>query len=171
VPSTIEGEIVSWADRIAYCAHDFEDAVHAGIVSASDLPDQVTGVVGNQRRDQLRTFIEAIVKTICETGHVGAPTEIAQALAGLRRFNYERIYTRPESMAQSHTVIGVLQHLVAWYLEHPDSLPPDYRDDPDHVHGAVSYVAGMTDRFAFDQAVALLGWNPDRLPRGIGHGA
>ena len=27
---TVEGEIVSWADRIAYCAHDLEDAVHAG---------------------------------------------------------------------------------------------------------------------------------------------
>ena len=31
-PATVEGEIVSWADRIAYCAHDLEDAVHAGIV-------------------------------------------------------------------------------------------------------------------------------------------
>ncbi len=29
-PATVEGEIVSWADRIAYCAHDLEDAVHAG---------------------------------------------------------------------------------------------------------------------------------------------
>ncbi|HSO69486.1 MAG TPA: HD domain-containing protein, partial [Arachnia sp.] len=26
-PATLEGEIVSWADRIAYCAHDLEDAV------------------------------------------------------------------------------------------------------------------------------------------------
>ena len=31
-PGTVEGEIVSWADRIAYCAHDLEDAVHSGIV-------------------------------------------------------------------------------------------------------------------------------------------
>ena len=34
-PSTVEGEIVSWADRIAYCAHDLEDAIHAGIVSTA----------------------------------------------------------------------------------------------------------------------------------------
>ncbi len=33
-PASIEGEIVSWSDRIAYCAHDLEDAVHAGIVDA-----------------------------------------------------------------------------------------------------------------------------------------
>ncbi len=37
-PGTVEGEIVSWADRIAYCAHDLEDAVHAGIVDLADLP-------------------------------------------------------------------------------------------------------------------------------------
>ena len=33
---------------------------------------------------------------------------------------------------------------------------------------AVTYVAGMTDRFAFRQAVALLGWDPEKLPAGVG---
>jgi dGTPase len=31
----------------------------------------------------------------------------------------------------------------------------------------VTYVAGMTDRFAFQAAVAHLGWDPARLPVGI----
>jgi dGTPase len=35
------------------------------------------------------------------------------------------------------------------------------------VRSAVSYVAGMTDRFAFQSAVAHLGWDPSRLPVGI----
>src|SRR3954453_4073095 len=37
-PSTPEGEVVSWADRIAYVCHDFEDAVSAGIVEPAALP-------------------------------------------------------------------------------------------------------------------------------------
>ena len=37
-PTTPEGEVVSWADRIAYVCHDFEDAVAAGIVAADMLP-------------------------------------------------------------------------------------------------------------------------------------
>ena len=37
-PQTPEGEVVSWADRIAYVCHDFEDAVTAGVVRANDLP-------------------------------------------------------------------------------------------------------------------------------------
>ena len=36
--ATPEGEVVSWADRIAYVCHDFEDAVAAGIVAADMLP-------------------------------------------------------------------------------------------------------------------------------------
>ena len=39
-------------------------------------------------------------------------TLTAEALGELRRFNYERIYTRPESLAQSHTVVRVLTDLV-----------------------------------------------------------
>lgn len=37
-PMTPEGEVVSWADRIAYVCHDFEDAVAAGVVTPHMLP-------------------------------------------------------------------------------------------------------------------------------------
>src|ERR1700704_1090573 len=40
-PSTAEGEVVAWADRIAYVCHDFEDATRAGILSPDDLPSDV----------------------------------------------------------------------------------------------------------------------------------
>ena len=35
------------------------------------------------------------------------------------------------------------------------------------IRAAVTYVAGMTDRFAFRQAVALLGWDAEKLPAGV----
>ncbi len=44
----------SWSDRIAYCAHDFEDAVAAGIVRAEDLPAEVADVCGRTRSDAAR---------------------------------------------------------------------------------------------------------------------
>jgi dGTPase len=170
-PATIEGEIVSWADRIAYCTHDLEDAIVAGIVAPDDVPAGVRDVGGVDLRDQLRVFITAVIDTTCTTGQVGMDAATAAGLAGLRAFNYERIYTRPESLAQAQSVIGVLQGLVTWYAAHPAALPDDFARPDDPVGGAVSYVAGMTDRFAFDRAVELLGWSPDRLPKGIGHGA
>ncbi|MFT3889839.1 MAG: HD domain-containing protein [Arachnia sp.] len=169
-PSTVEGEIVSWADRIAYCAHDLEDAIFAGIVTLDDVPEVVREVAGTTRREQLATFINAVIETTARTGTVGMDAAAAEALGQLRRFNYERIYTRPESVAQSVTVVRVLRALVDYYLEHPEAMPEEYRDE-DLVRGAVTYVGGMTDRFAFERAKQLLGWDPKRLPRGIGRGA
>ena len=95
------------------------------------------------------------------------PPAQAGALAALRAFNYERIYVRPASLAQSRAVVEVLRALVEFYIEHPASMPSPstievHAGDP--VRAAVAYVAGMTDRYAFDRAVAELGWDPARLP-------
>ncbi len=169
-PATVEGEIVSWADRIAYCAHDLEDAVHAGIVDLGDLPTEVVLVAGATRREQLRTFVRAVVRSVDVHGEVGMPTAEAAALARLRAFNYERIYVRPDSLAQSRAVVAVLRALVEYYAAHPShpGAGAGLRPDSDEaVRAAVAYVAGMTDRYAFDAAVARLGWDPARLPRGI----
>ncbi|MGV8846881.1 HD domain-containing protein [Tessaracoccus sp.] len=169
-PSTLEGELVSWADRIAYCAHDLEDAIHAGIVTADDIPDVVRDVAGTSRRQQLATFLNAVIATTMDSGVVGMDKRTAEALAELRRFNYERIYTRAESTNQSRVVVKVLTGLVEYYLEHPGAMPPEYRTS-EAVRGVVTYVGGMTDRFAFEQAQRLLGWDPSQLPAGIGRNA
>lgn len=170
-PQTIEGEICSWADRIAYCCHDLEDAIHAGVVDATDLPQIVTQVLGTTRRVQLGVLIRALIETTCRTGQVSMDADTAAGLAALRRFNYERIYTRQESLEQSHAVIRLLQSLVSFYIENPAAIPAEYRSPQQPVWAAVSYTAGMTDRFAFDQAERLLGWEKASLPRGIGYGA
>lgn len=172
-PFTVEGEIVSWADRIAYCAHDLEDAIHAGIVRPDEVPGEVVAVAGATRREQLATFIHAVVATAATSGSIGMDAETASALSALRRFNYERIYTRPDSLAQARAVIEVLHGLVEFYAEHPRMLPPGIAEGlggDGLVRSVVTYVGGMTDRFAFDRAEEFLGWDASRLPRGIGRG-
>src|SRR5262245_43570860 len=60
-PSTPEGEVVAWADRIAYVCHDFEDAVAAGIVTPAMLPEAVRAAAGDRRSRQLGAFISGVV--------------------------------------------------------------------------------------------------------------
>src|SRR6185436_20743339 len=67
-PSTPEGEVVSWADRVAYVCHDFEDAVAAGIVTESDIPAEVAEVCGRTRRQQLRVFVRGVIHAAEGTG-------------------------------------------------------------------------------------------------------
>jgi dGTPase len=162
-PSTPEGQVVGLADRIAYCAHDLEDAALAGLVDGAEIPSLVAGLCGLTRSSQLRAFITDAVSTICSTGLIGLSEEMGEALSLLRGFNHERIYLRPESLAQGQTVIDMLRSLVEHFARNP-SLLPDGASDP--LTAAVAYVDGMTDRFACAQATALLGWDRDRLPRG-----
>jgi len=169
-PSTPEGEVVAWADRIAYVCHDFEDAVGAGIVAPADLPSEVAQVVGTDRRTQLHRFITAMLETIGASGTVGLRAAEAEALAAFRAFNYERIYLRPESARQAERVIALLRSLTDWFIERPAAVgqvPPLTPGSPEATAAAVRYVSGMTDRFALALAVEQLGWDHASLPRGV----
>jgi dGTPase len=165
-PMTPEGEVVSWADRIAYVCHDFEDAVAAGIVAPEELPDVVLSRCGDRRSQQLGTFIGAMVRAAADTGRIGMTTPEAEALGEFRRFNYERVYLRPASRHQADAVIAMLRALVEHYAAHPGLLP-DAGGGDDSVRAAVTYVGGMTDRFACRAALRELGWDASRLPRSI----
>jgi dGTPase len=166
-PATPEGEIVSWADRIAYVCHDFEDAVAAGIVTPEMLPPVVVDCCGTERREQLSAFIRGMVTAVAATGRIGMGEREADALAAFRRFNYDHVYLRPASQAQAEAVIALLRALVEHYADRPNLLPaqpPVSAGTPDALRAAVTYVAGMTDRFACRQAISLLGWDPAKLP-------
>ncbi|MGH9087856.1 MAG: HD domain-containing protein [Acidimicrobiales bacterium] len=166
-PSTPEGHVLSWADRIAYCTHDFEDAAGAGVVSPSQLPAEVAEIAGRTRGQQVDTFLTALVDGILEHGMVAMPEAPASALRTLRSFNYERIYMRPASVAQGRAVVSVLRALVDYFAADPSRVPSDNEPELDPLLRSVAYVAGMTDRFAFRSAVELLGWPVDKLPMGI----
>ncbi len=182
MPSTPEALVVRWADRCAYCAHDLEDAVAADIVKLDELPDSVSEILGSTRPRQLNVLIGDIVKCIRNEGVVGMSPTTARALAELRKFNYERIYLRDESVKQANAVIKILRSLVEFFIDNPDTLndvssksshPPipqasPFVDQKELVNWAsVAFVAGMTDKFALKMASRFLGWNEESFPLGI----
>jgi len=173
-PMTPEGEVVSWADRIAYVCHDFEDAVSAGIVTMGDLDPLVRERCGERRGQQLGAFINAMIKTIRTTGVIGMDARHAEALAAFRSFNYQSIYLRAASRQQASAVVAMLRALVEFFAEHPMAIPDlkergeeVERATPQALNASVAYVAGMTDRFACRSAVTLLQWPEEQLPSGI----
>ena len=171
-PATPEGEVVAWADRIAYVCHDFEDAVRAGILEPHDLPDPVRDVVGTRPSEQIGSFVLAVLGAVERTGHVGMTEPAAGALAAFRQFNFDRIYLRPAARQQAERVVGLLRGLVDYFTDAPRRLPDADAltvepGSADAAALAVRYVSGMTDRFALGLGVELLGWRPEHLPRGV----
>ncbi len=171
-PSTAEGEIVSWADRIAYVCHDFEDAISAGILTADALPSAVKQLCGTDRSAWIQGFISGVINGSVSAGHIAMTTDLAEALAAFRTLNYERIYLRPESLRQGRDVVAVLQALVEHFAANPQRVQglenaTFSSGSSEALKAAVTYVAGMTDRFACVTAVQELRWNPDVLPKGL----
>jgi dGTPase len=122
-----------------------------------------------------------MVTATTATGRIGMAPDIAEALAEFRRFNYEYVYLRPASQQQAAAVVSLLRALVEHYADRPHAIPhqtiaaalgerADYVDagGPEALRAAVAYVAGMTDRYACQQGLAQLSWDPAKLPRGIG---
>ncbi|MGC8511612.1 MAG: HD domain-containing protein [Acidimicrobiales bacterium] len=184
-PSTPEGQVVGLADRIAYCAHDLEDAASAGVVSYRDLPDVVLQRCGPTRSTQLHSFVTDAVEVLQRTGLVGLSDPMGDALASMREFNHERIYLTEASKRQARSVVAMLRALVEHFVAAPHKLPagrpaqanpgesrdpntalPDMAACADTVSAAVGWVGGMTDRYACRCALELLDWDPSQLPKG-----
>ncbi|NDI01145.1 MAG: HD domain-containing protein [Actinobacteria bacterium] len=151
-----------------------KDAVAAGIVTPSMLPDIVASRCGTARSQQLGTFVRAMLSATEQSGRIGMTADIAEALSEFRGFNYDNIYLRPASTRQAQSVISMLQALVEHFTAHTYLIPVEVLlnsgptgNDDESLFAAVSWVSGMTDRYACGQAVELLGWQQDQLPAGI----
>ena len=138
-PTTPEGEVVSWADRIAYVCHDFEDAVAAGIVTPSMLPDIVSSRCGTARSQQLGTFVRAMLSATEQSGRIGMTVDVAEALSEFRRFNYDNIYLRPASTRQAQSVISMLQALVEHFTAHTHLIPVEVLLNSDRLETIMNH--------------------------------
>lgn len=173
--ATPEGETCSISDRVAYLAHDYDDAVRSGIITPGDLPEIVREVLGTRQSQQIGSMIRGVIDAVERTGRIGITAEVAEAMDAFRKFNYERIYFRPASVKQAEKVVRMLRALVECYADSPALIPDVARGEWEHAASgsqqaydlAVRYVSGMTDRFAIGQAVALLSWPTSEIPAAV----
>ena len=140
MPGTLEGQIARYADRIAYLNHDIDDAVRAGILSESELPEATSKVLGNTHGDRIKKMVGDLVDASTESAEVKMSDEVFDAMRTTREFLFERVYI---GRVGAETKQGV-QQILATLLEHHAAGAAG--EDPRVV--AVDYVAGMTDRFA-----------------------
>ena len=149
-PHTAEGWACRFADRIAYLNHDLQDAIRAGVITAADVPGEVTGILGPFSGGVwINTMIEAVIEESCRRGKVTMNADVLLAMKHFREFMFERVYLRPEAVAQARRATGVIHQLVEHLLAHPDQIPDSYRiADAEPLTQVLDYVAGMTDRYA-----------------------
>jgi dGTPase len=152
-PSTLEGQIARFADRIAYINHDIDDAVRAGILDESDLPDATRSVLGGGHSERIKTMVGDLVATSTDASEIGMSPQVFEAMAVTREFLFKEVYLgRVAEVTQT-----IVEQIMTTLLEHFGStgVPREQGVDPTTAT-AVDYVAGMTDRFALRTFEALV---------------
>ncbi len=150
-PETLEGRVVSIADRIAYLNHDIDDAVRAGVLRFSDIPAKVIGVLGRTHGDRINTMILDVVHSSFFQSAVMMSGEIQEAFDALRDFMFDRVYYNADAKREEQKAKHVVEALFYHCRDHIVDLPGEYRanlqaDGPDQV--AADWIACMTDRYA-----------------------
>ena len=146
---THEGNIVKYADRIAYLAHDAQDALRAGVLDETSFPDDVVAAFGTPGREWVATMVQSVIDESNRKDEITMEPSMLEAMHTLRAFMFERVYLRPEAESQRLRATQIVRDLVTYYLEHPNEVPPTYRhEEADELTQVIDYVAGMTDRYA-----------------------
>jgi len=161
-PSTLEAQVVRFADRIAYINHDVDDAVRAGVIESTELPDDAVRVLGRTHADRVNTLVTDLVNQSEGPPEIRLSDEAFRALDALRDFLFERVYLRDEARSEQDKAIALVRSLFAHYLDHPEQVPEEYHRAPGDLPTRVAdYIAGMTDRYAlrvYEQLFLPQGW-------------
>ena len=146
-PSTQEGMICRFADRIAYLSHDVEDALRANVIKISDIPNKITKELGTPGKQWINSLISGIFKA-SNSNELIMDSEIGEIMNELREFMFENVYLREETNDQRNECKNIVQTLVEYFIKNKNELPKNYIQSEDDIENSIDYVAGMTDRFA-----------------------
>ncbi len=148
-PSTQEGCIVRYADRIAYINHDIEDAITGGILTENDLPKDCTDFLGHSKSDRITTLITSLVNN--SGREIKMDEETYYYYDKLHKFMYRSVYTDSAAKIEEKKVDKLIEELYRYYSKNPDKMPDMYRliADREGLDRAVTdYIQGMSDDFA-----------------------
>jgi len=95
IPMTYEGCVARLSDRIAYIGRDIEDAITLKLMTRSEIPKDITSVLGNNNRDIVDSLISDIINNSYGKDTINFSTECYEAFMALRDFNFSRIYLNP----------------------------------------------------------------------------
>jgi dGTPase len=151
-PATLEGKVVQMSDKIAYVNHDIDDAIRGGIIKEEDLPKEYTEILGHCLRDRLNSVIHNIIMNSFEKPYVDMTDEFKSAMAGLRKWMFENVYTNPIAKGEEGKAESMIEQMFDYYKKHPEHIPSEYIEHMERRGESLElvicdYIAGMTDRF------------------------
>ena len=161
---TLEGQLVRFADKIAYINHDIDDAMRGGIIFPTDIPAHISEVLGYTHGERIEALTLDVIRSSGEGDEIRQSPTVAQAMAELRAFMFQSVYFNPQAKGEEGKAEDMICLLYEYYCKHEDKLPPEYQDILEREgkeRAVLDYIAGMTDTYAVEQFSDLFipkGW-------------
>lgn len=163
-PSTLEGKIVSYADRIAYVNHDIDDGIRAGLLREDDLPKEITSLLGGKKGDRINSLVINLVKTSYDKPYVKLDDEYENALKTLRTFMFSTLYQDKDAKQEEKKADRLIEFLFEYFMAEKGRMPIFYEqiaEKEGRETAVCDYVAGMSDRYAiklFNELIVPKSW-------------
>ena len=166
-PSTLEGKLVRFSDKIAYINHDIDDAIRAGILEETDIPKEYRDILGSTTRERLNTLVHDVISQSMGKPDICMSAEVEGAMHALRSFMFSNVYTNPIAKGEEVKARNMLEGLFSYYTEHPEELSDEFKAmlasgrDPLEIV-VCDYISGMTDQYAiykFEEYFVPKAWN------------
>jgi dGTPase len=154
---TLEGQVCKIADVIAYINHDADDAIRAGIITESDLPDSATTILGHTRSQRINTLVCDIVSHSSNSAKpiITMSPEVLEVANELRRFLFDKVYQPSLAKEEAMKAKETLRLLYFHFLRCENELPWEFASlNESRERKVADYIAGMTDQYALRLAEA-----------------
>jgi dGTPase len=175
-PSTWEGCIVRFSDKIAYLGRDIEDAITSGIITQEDIPEEVQSILGENNGEIINTLVLDLIDASEKEHKICFSDEIYSKMVQLKEFNYKEIYGH-KSLTEYKKYTGnmikvIFEHLKKLFCKYgfdfkgyqTENIPISksfgiYLKKMEHVYShdnnvpnqiLSDYISGMTDSFTID---------------------
>ena len=159
-PMTLEGCVVRISDVIAYIGRDIEDGIRLGLIKESDIPKDITDVLGQHNNNMIDTLVMDIIENSVGHNYIKLSDRVFKSLNDLQKFNYENIYYKAHTKEDLENYEMMFRSLFDFYLNALDNninsdindiylkdMSDDYKNNNTNARIVIDYLAGMTDNF------------------------
>ena len=176
IPTSYEGCITRFADKIAYLGRDIEDAIIANFINIQDVPSIISNELGNKNGEIINNLVIDIIESSKDSDKICFSDEKFELLIKLKEFNYEQIYNHKkisyyiifcqriinslfDYLSELYNKFGSnyeryyeqninLDNAFGKYLEDMDEFYSNEKTPAERI--ITDYISGMTDLYALE---------------------
>lgn len=162
-PMTLEGCVVRISDIIAYIGRDIEDAITLNLINFSDIPLEITEVLGSTNTEIINTIVNDLIENSLNKNYLHFSHKVWQAIKCLKEFNHNNIYKNANSKKDLDFYEQAFNKLFDYYLKNINkkrtsiykdflvNMSNDYINNTSNPRKIIDFIAGMTDKYFLNE--------------------